>query len=178
MEQVLLTNLHNQTFSASSAMQFSGAKKGSVRFSRCCINKRNFLLNVQAEVLPPQNHTILLVQPRSDGAADERQVSGGEGSRWRVGSCSRTDKRGGAYGGQKVSEWGGRGRNGKGAPSGFAVFPPARCGPSKDVLNLLATFVLRPRQGGWKWGEGWRGGHKSAPFRLKTGFKSHFKDIS
>lgn len=27
---------------------------------------------------------------------------------------------------------------------------PTRCGASVDVLNLLSTLVLRPRQGGWK----------------------------
>lgn len=30
------------------------------------------------------------------------------------------------------------------------VLCPTRCGRSKGVLNLLRTFVLRPRQGGWK----------------------------
>lgn len=74
-------------------------------------------------------------------------------------------------------KWGrGRWRHCKGLE--VDLLRPTRCGPSEDVLNLLSAFVLRPRQGGWKWGEGWRGGHKSAPFRLKTGFKSHFKDTS
>lgn len=54
--------------------------------------------------------------------------------------------------------------------------PETKSGLNEDVLNLLRTFILWPRQGGWKGGERWRGGHKRAPFCLKTGFISHFNN--
>lgn len=159
--------LCNQTFSTSSATQVSGAKKESIKISRCCIASATFcsMSGRGFAFTKPHNSSCLAAQW---GWCWWRQVSDGEGSWWRGGSCSRADKE---------QHMGDRGRVREGEEvemvKGLQVdfLHPARSGASEDVLNLLSTFVLRPRQGGWKWGEGWRGGHKSAPFRLKTGFK-------
>lgn len=65
----------------------------------------------------------------------------------RGGSCSRADKEQ-CIGGTEEREGMDEVEMVKG--SMWICCVPQRCGPSEDVLNLLSTFVLRPRQGGWK----------------------------
>lgn len=170
--------LYNQMFSRSSATQAAGAKKESIKkTSRCCITGTSSLAKHSAV----RQRSCLFTKPHNCsrlaspwGGCWWRQVSAGVmaaggGAAHAAGQISSTE--------EDRGKWGrGRWRHCKGLE--VDLLRPTRCGPSEDVLNLLSAFVLRPRQGGWKWGEGWRGGHKSAPFRLKTGFKSHFKDTS
>lgn len=153
-------------------------KKALKKMSRCCITGTSSLAKHSAV----RQRSCLFTKPHNSS----RLASPWGGCWWRQVSAGVMAAGGGAAhaAGQIRSsteedrgKWGrGRWRHCKGLE--VDLLRPTRCGPSEDVLNLLSTFVLRPRQGGWKWGEGWRGGHKSAPFRLKTGFKSHFKDTS
>lgn len=153
-------------------------KKALKKTSRCCITGTSSLAKHSAV----RQRSCLFTKPHNSS----RLASPWGGCWWRQVSAGVMAAGGGAAhaAGQIRSsteedrgKWGrGRWRHCKGLE--VDLLRPTRCGPSEDVLNLLSAFVLRPRQGGWKWGEGWRGGHKSAPFRLKTGFKSHFKDTS
>lgn len=163
--------LYNQMFSRSSATQASGAKKESVKKLASTSSLPDTQQTGRGLALTKPHNSSRLASPW--GWCWWRQVSAdvmaaGGGAAHAAGQIRSSIE-------EDRGKWErGRGRHCKGLE--VDLLRPTRCGPSEDVLNLLSTFVLRPWQGGWKWGEGWRGGHKSAPLRLKTGFKSHFKD--
>lgn len=69
------------TVSTSPASKVSGAKKGSVKISKCCIISATFCRQRIRLYKTPHNSTRL--------AEDEAD---GEGTWWTGGSCSRADK--------------------------------------------------------------------------------------